>query len=103
MYQTLLRADALRYLTLQITTAKALGHAMVSNFSNEDMLRYWKGHGFEEVILVNAKDFDDQNQSGEYVDSTHFSFNQRLAWTGAVLEAVDRAAKLALGGTPTAL
>ena len=77
-------------------------HAMVSNFSNEDMLRYWKGHGFEEVILVNAKDFDDQNQPGEYVDSTRFSFNQRLAWTGAVLEAVDRAAKLALGGTPTA-
>lgn len=78
-------------------------HAMVSNFSNEDMLRYWKGHGFDEVILVNAKDFDDQNQSGEYVDSTRFSFDQRLAWTGAVLAAADRAAKLALGGKLTAL
>ena len=78
-------------------------HSMVSNFSNEDMLRYWKGHGFDEAILVNAKDFDDQNQPGAYVDSTRFSFDRRLAWTGAVLTAADRAAKHALGGRLTVL
>ena len=78
-------------------------HSMVSNLSNEDMQRYWKGHGFDEVILVNAKDFDDQNQPGAYVDSTCFAFDQRLAWTQAVLEAADRAAKLALGGRLTVL
>ncbi len=78
-------------------------HSMVANFSNEEMVRYWKGHGFEEVILVDARSFDDQNQSGAYVDSTRFSFAQRLAWAGAVLEATDRAAKSALGGRLTAL
>ena len=78
-------------------------HSMVSNLSNEDMQRYWKGHGFDEVILVNAKDFDDQNQPGAYVDSTCFTFDRRLAWTQAVLEAADRAAKLALGGRLTVL
>ncbi len=78
-------------------------HSMVANFSNEEMVRYWKGHGFEEVILVDAKSFDDQNQTGAYVDSTRFSFAQRLAWAGAALEATDRAAKSALAGRLTAL
>lgn len=78
-------------------------HSMVSNFSNDDMVRYWKGHGFEEVIIVDAKGFDDADQSGAYVDSTRFSFQQRLAFTQAVLHAADRAAKSALGGTFTAL
>ncbi|MHB8453498.1 MAG: phosphoketolase family protein [Acidiferrobacterales bacterium] len=78
-------------------------HSMVANFSNEEMVRYWKGHGFEEVVLVDARSFDDQNQDGAYVDSTRFSFAQRLAWAGAVLEATDRAAKSALGGRLTAL
>jgi len=37
------------------------------------------------VVLVDAKDFDDQDQPGNYVDSTAFSFEQRLAFTKAVL------------------
>ena len=77
-------------------------HSMVSTMSNEDMIRYWRGHGFEEVILVNAKDYDDSGQQGDYVDSTYFSFKQRLAFTRAVLEGVDKAAKSAFGGTLTA-
>jgi len=76
-------------------------HSMVSLHSNEDMIAYWKGHGFEEVILVNAKDFDDSGQSGTYVDSTRFSFKQRLAFAKAVLQNMDRAAKSAMSGKLT--
>ncbi len=76
-------------------------HAMVSTMSDEEMIRYWQGHGFKEVVLVNAKDYDDSGQQGPYVDSTRFSFAQRLAFTQAVLQGVDRAAKSALGGTLT--
>lgn len=78
-------------------------HSMVSIKSNEEMINYWKGNGFQKVILVNAKDFDDVNQAGEYVDSTKFSFSKRLGFTQAVLEATDKAAKSALGGTLTVL
>ena len=78
-------------------------HSMVSTQSNEDMVAYWRGNGFEKVILVDAQAFDDANQPGEYVDSTAFSFQQRLAFTQAVLEATDRAAQSALGGTLTVL
>lgn len=77
-------------------------HSMVSTMSNDDMIRYWRGHGFEEVILINARDFDDSGQPGDYVDSTYFSFKQRLAFTRAVLEGVDKAAKSAFGGKLTA-
>jgi len=75
---------------------------MVSRFSNEDMINYWKGHGFEEVVLVNAKDFDDSNQASEYADSTFFSHEKRLAFAQAVLAGMDKAAKSALGGKLTA-
>jgi phosphoketolase len=78
-------------------------HSMVSTKTNEEMIAYWQGNGFKEVILVNAKDFDDANQKGEYVDSTKFSFQKRLEFTQAVLEATDKAAKSALGGTLTVL
>jgi phosphoketolase len=78
-------------------------HSMVSTKSNEEMIQYWKGNGFQEVILVNAKDYDDVNQVGEYVDNTKFSFQKRLEFTQAVLEAVDKAAKSALGGKLTVL
>jgi len=78
-------------------------HSMVSIQSNEWMENYWRGNGFEEVILVDAKDFDDANQEGAYVDSTRFSFEQRLAFTQAILEAIDKCAKLALGGKLTVL
>ncbi len=78
-------------------------HSMVSTKTNEQMISYWRGNGFEEVVLVNAKDFDDKNQPGDYVDSTAFSFDARLAFTKAVLVAVDKAAKSALGGKLTVL
>jgi len=78
-------------------------HSMVSTQSNQTMIDYWRGNGFQEVILVDAKDYDDANQPGDYVDSTAFSFSQRFAFTQAVLEATDKAAKLALGGTLTVL
>jgi len=78
-------------------------HSMVSTQSNEAMISYWRGNGFKEIILVDAKEFDDANQPGPYVDSTAFSFKQRMAFTQAVLEATDQAAKSALGGTLTVL
>ena len=46
---------------------------MVSLFDNEQMTAYWKGHGFEEVILIDAKDFDDSDQDGAYVDSSRLT------------------------------
>ena len=78
-------------------------HSMVSTKSNEEMIAYWRGNGFAEVILINAKDYDDRDQPGAYVDSTAFSFSQRLAFTQAVLEATDKAAKSALCGKLTVL
>ena len=77
-------------------------HSMVSLMSNDTMIAYRKAHGFEDVILVDAKAFDDSGQDGAYVDSTRFSPSQRLAFQGAVLESIDRAAKQALGGRLTA-
>jgi phosphoketolase len=77
-------------------------HSMVSLFDNEGMLRYWQAHGFKRVILIDAKDYDDQNQSGAYVDSSLFSFDRRLAFAAAVLQGIDEAAGSALSGTPTA-
>jgi phosphoketolase len=74
-------------------------HAMVSTMSNEQMLAYWKGHGFKEVVLVDAKDFDDSGQTSDYVDSTYFSQKQRLAFTRAVIEGMNHAAQSALNGT----
>ncbi|MBE9167025.1 phosphoketolase [Pleurocapsales cyanobacterium LEGE 06147] len=78
-------------------------HSMVSTKPNEEMIEYWEGNGFQEIILVNAKDFDDANQSGDYVDSTEFSFEKRLEFTQAVLEATDKAAKSAMSGKLTVL
>jgi phosphoketolase len=78
-------------------------HAMVSTLDNAAMVRYWQGHGFEEVVLVDAKDFDDSGQNGPYVDSTHFSLERRLAFTGAVLAGLDRAARAALAGKLSAV
>jgi phosphoketolase len=77
-------------------------HSMVSLKTNEEMVAYWRGNGFEEVVLVDAKEFDDANQAGDYVDSTAFSFEQRLAFTKAVLVSIDKAARSALGGKLTA-
>lgn len=77
-------------------------HAMVSTWSNERMIAYWKGHGFRNVYLVDAKDFDDQGQPGAYVDSTRFSLERRLAFMQAILHDVSAAASRALGGELTA-
>ncbi|MEH1972172.1 MAG: phosphoketolase [Nostoc sp.] len=76
-------------------------HSMVSLKTNEQMQAYWQGNGFDEVVLVDAKDFDDKNQPGDYVDSTAFSFEKRLEFTQAVLSGVDKAARSALGGKLT--
>ncbi|UUO15393.1 phosphoketolase [Dolichospermum heterosporum] len=76
-------------------------HSMVSLKTNAEMIAYWQGNGFAEVVLVNAKDFDDQNQAGEYVDSTAFSFEKRLEFTKAVLVGMDKAARSALSGKLT--
>ncbi|PSN19538.1 transketolase [filamentous cyanobacterium CCP5] len=78
-------------------------HSMVSTQSNQAMVAYWQGNGFENVILVDAKEFDDADQPEAYVDSTLFSLGQRLAFAQALLAATDRAAKSALGGTLTVL
>ncbi|MEW6677320.1 MAG: phosphoketolase [Pseudomonadota bacterium] len=77
-------------------------HSMVSRMSNDEMVAYWTGHGFEKVVLVDAKAFDDAGQEGAYVDSTKFSHGQRVAFAQAVLEGVERAAKSALSGKLTA-
>ncbi|MEA5573341.1 phosphoketolase [Calothrix sp. UHCC 0171] len=76
-------------------------HSMVSTKTNAEMIAYWQGNGFDEVILVDAKDFDDKNQPGDYVDSTAFSIPKRMEFTKAILTGVDRAAKSALGGKLT--
>ncbi|MGG6268822.1 phosphoketolase [Leptolyngbya sp. AN03gr2] len=76
-------------------------HSMVSLKTNEQMIEYWKGNGFENVVLVDAKDFDDRNQPSDYVDSTLFSLEQRLNFTNSVLVAASEAARSALGGKLT--
>lgn len=78
-------------------------HSMVSTKPNQEMIEYWEGNGFQEVILVNAKNYDDANQSGDYVDSTAFSFGKRLEFTQAILEAMDKAAQSAMSGQLTVL
>jgi phosphoketolase len=78
-------------------------HSMVSTKPNAEMIEYWEGNGFQKVILINAKDFDDANQLGEFVDSTCFSLAKRLEFTQAVLEATNQAALSALGGNLTVL
>ena len=78
-------------------------HSMVSTRSNQEMIQYWQGNGFQEIFLVDAKDYDDRQQEGDYVDSTQFSWEQRLAFTQAVLEATARAAQSALAGNLTVL
>jgi phosphoketolase len=76
-------------------------HSMCCTWSNEQMSAYWTGHGFQKVVLVNAKDYDDTAQEGAYVDSSQFGQAARLAFAGAVLRGVDEAAKSALSGVRT--
>lgn len=76
-------------------------HAMSSTLSDDEMQNYWRGHGFQSVFMVDAKAFDDGAQPGAFVDSTRFSFEQRLAFTQAVLEQMHKAAHAALHGQLT--
>jgi len=76
-------------------------HSMVSTQSSDRMVAYWHGNGFDEVVLVDAKAFDDQNQPGDFVDSTIFSFNQRLEFAKAVLNEMAKAAQAAMAGKLT--
>jgi phosphoketolase len=76
-------------------------HSMVSIKSNDEMIAYWKGHGFDNVVLVDAKLFDDAKQTGDYVDSTLFSPTTRLAFTRSVLEQMQHAADSAMQGQLT--
>jgi phosphoketolase len=78
-------------------------HSMVSLMRNDQMVAYWRAHDFGQVILIDAKDFDDADQDGAYVDSTRFSPKARLAFTRAVLEGAKEAADAALSGTLSAL
>ena len=76
-------------------------HSMVSIKTNEEMIDYWRGHGFENVVLVDAKPFDDAKQQGDYVDSTLFSTSTRLAFSRAVLSQMKHAADCAMNGQLT--
>ncbi|MGF1494777.1 MAG: phosphoketolase, partial [Microcoleaceae cyanobacterium] len=76
-------------------------HSMVSTKTNQEMISYWRGNGFSLVILVDAKDCDDQDQPEDYVDSTLFSLEKRLEFNKAVLKGVHRAAESALDGQLT--
>ncbi len=78
-------------------------HAMNSLWDDRRMEAYWKAHGFRNVRIVSAREFDDSGQKGEFVDSTRFSIHARVAFTSAVLEAADAAARAALGGEQTVL
>jgi phosphoketolase len=74
-------------------------HAMVSRWDNARMAAFWRGYGFQEVVLVDARDFaPETTEDAPYVDSTRFPLEQRLAFTEAVLAGVDRAARAALAG-----
>lgn len=76
-------------------------HSMVSLQANAQMIAYWQGNGFKNVILIDAKDFDDTNQPGDYVDSTLFSLDKRMEFMGAVLAGTQKAATAALSGELT--
>jgi phosphoketolase len=69
---------------------------MTSTMTDADMVAYWQAHDFEEVVLVDAKPFDDAGQLTAFVDSTRFSLGQRLEFTAAVVNGVRQAADSAL-------
>jgi phosphoketolase len=73
-------------------------HSMVSLWDNGRMAAYWRAHGFDQVHLVDARDFADMPDAPVYADSTTFGFAARMAFTGAVLKAADTAARSALNG-----
>ncbi len=78
-------------------------HSLASTTTNEEMVALWRVHGFQEVVVIDAKEFDDQDQPGPFVDSTRFSLARRLELVAHVIDSVDRAAGLALSGRATAI
>jgi len=72
-------------------------HSMVSELTDAEMAAYWRAHGFEEVIQIDAKTYDDAGQETAFVDSTKSSLGQRVAFTAAVIDGTRRAADSALG------
>lgn len=78
-------------------------HSMVSLWDNARMTGYWRAHGFDEVFLVDARDYAETPDAPVYVDSTSFGLAARMAFTGAVLKAADAAAKCALAGVRACL
>lgn len=78
-------------------------HAMASVLTNAAMTALWRTHGFREIVVIDARDFDDAGQPGPFVDSTRFSPKARVAFAGAVLQGLDRAARSAMSGTLTAV
>ncbi len=78
-------------------------HSMVSLMSNQQMTAYWQAHDFDNVVLIDAKDFDDAGQEGAYVDSTLFGDAARSAFSRAVLEGARQAADAAMSGTLSVL
>jgi phosphoketolase len=82
-------------------------HAMISRHSNDAMADLWRAHGFEEIVVIDAKDFDDAGkeagETGAFVDSTRFSLEARMAYARGVLQGFDRAARSAMSGTLTAV
>lgn len=78
-------------------------HSMVSTDSDDAMAAYWRAHGFDEFVLVDAKTYDDAGQPGAFVDSTRGSMLARLGFTTAVVEATRRAIRLTRLGRRTVL
>ncbi|MGK2951575.1 MAG: phosphoketolase, partial [Thiobacillus sp.] len=78
-------------------------HSMVSLWDNTRMTDYWHAHGFDEVHLIDAREYADTPDAPVYTDSTTFGFAARMAFTGAILKAADTAAKSALSGRRTCL
>ena len=73
-------------------------HSMVSLWDNTRMTDYWRAHGFDDIYLIDAREFADTPDAPVYTDSTTFGFEARMAFTGAVLKAADAAARGALSG-----
>ncbi|NEO87434.1 MAG: phosphoketolase [Spirulina sp. SIO3F2] len=78
-------------------------HSMVSTKGNAEMMEYWYGNGFDEVVLVDAKEFDDVGQRGDYVDSTAFNLRGRMRFMEVLLHKTQHAATFALNGKLTVL
>jgi phosphoketolase len=81
-------------------------HSIVSRAGNAEMIAFFKTYGFQNVILVDAKDHargadGSATLDDAFVDSTTFPLAGRMAFTGAVVNAIAEARRAALSGTHT--